>query len=199
MAMLALQAERTFLDRPPALAISSSLRRWLEGHWALLFSHPDDFGCYDFESDRWLLVLRQALAAARIRPLALVSRHSYGYAGWVTEVDGAVVVSEAEPPRSPRQVLDFDPHVRELRTAIAQTSTRFAMIIDESLRLRRTFSYTSQHRVPSPLDLAVMACELRKASRATTSATSTAHPRARAAIAVPRAGEWMAAAGRSEV
>jgi hypothetical protein len=189
MAMLALQPDWTAIDRSPALPISSSLRTWLEGSWALLFSHPDDFGCYDFESDRWLVVLSQALAAARIRPLALASRHAHRYAGWVTEVGGAVVVSEAEPPRSPRQVLDFDPSVRELRTAIAQTSTRFAMIIDDSLRLRRTFSYTSHHRVPSPLDLAVMAGELRKASRATTSATrgitSSTHARARAGSAAP--------------
>jgi hypothetical protein len=165
MAMLALKTDWTLIDRPPALVISSSLRHWLAGDWALLFSHPDDFGSYDFESDRWRIVLTQAFAAARIRPLALASRKSSGDC-WVPEAGGALVVPELRPLRASRRVLHFEPHVRELRNAIAQATTRFAMIIDDSLRLRRTFAYTARDRVPSPLDLAIMARQLRKAGAA---------------------------------
>ena len=65
----------------PAIA----LRRWLHGRWALLFSHPDAFASYGFESDRWLVHVQEAFAAADLRPLAIAGPHE---AGWVTEVGG---------------------------------------------------------------------------------------------------------------
>ena len=66
---------------------AAALRRWLHGRWALLFSHPDDFAAYGFESDRWLVHVQEAFAAADVRPLALADRQE---AGWVTEVGGCI-------------------------------------------------------------------------------------------------------------
>jgi len=146
-----------------ALALGSSLRPWLRGHWALLFSHADDFACYDLEADRWAVVLEQSLSAARVRPLALGSRPAAGFDNWVTQVGGASV--EMTPQESPRGPRLFDLHARALCDAVARASSRFVMIIDESLRVHRTFAYVAGDRLPSPLDLAAMADRLRSTSR----------------------------------
>jgi hypothetical protein len=70
---------------PEGAVPAVALRRWLHGRWALLFSHPDDFAAYGFESDRWLVHVEEAFAATDIRPLALAGRHE---TGWVNAVGG---------------------------------------------------------------------------------------------------------------
>jgi hypothetical protein len=146
------------------LSLSSSLRPWLRGHWALLFSHADDFACHDLESDRWTVVIGQSLNAAHVRPLALVSRVIAGLESWVTEVGGASVTMVPENlQRGPRLI---DLQARALQDAVERASSRFVMIVDESLRVQRTFVYSRGDQLPSPLDLAAMAGRLRSASRA---------------------------------
>jgi hypothetical protein len=146
------------------LPLSSSLRPWLRGQWALLFSHADDFACHDLESDRWAVVLEQSLDAAHVRPVALTSRIDAGFESWVTQAGGAfVTIAPEEPRRGPRLI---DLQARALRDAVERSSSRFVMIVDESLRLHRTFAYAPGDRLPSPLDLVAMAGRLRSASRA---------------------------------
>ena len=41
-----------FDDRATGHLLPGSLRTWLHGNWALLFSHPDDFAYHNFETDR---------------------------------------------------------------------------------------------------------------------------------------------------
>ena len=116
---------------------AAALRRWLQGRWALLFSHADDFATYGFESDRWLVHVQEAFAAADVRPLALADRQE---ASWVTEVGGCTT------------------------TLALDRSTRFVMTLDTALRPRRTFVYTRGDRLPSPMDLAALAREARDSS-----------------------------------
>jgi hypothetical protein len=137
----------------PAVA----LRRWLHGRWALLFSHPDDFAAYGFESDRWLVHVEEAFAATDIRPLALAGRHE---TGWVTAVGGrttALALDEIQ-----RYPVARDSREETLRAAAFEPSARFVMTLDAALRLRRTFVYAQQERLPSPMDLAVIAKGLRE-------------------------------------
>ena len=134
MTYAALKYDPSTPDSPlPAVAV----RRWLHGRWALLFSHPDDFASYGFESDRWLVHVREAFAAADIRPLALTGRHD---AGWVTEVGGCTTT---------------------FGSAAFGPAARFVMTLDGRLRLRRTLIYAQRDRLPSPMDLAVLARDLR--------------------------------------
>ena len=132
------------------------LRRWLRGRWALLFSHPDDFAAYGFESDRWLVHVEEAFAATDIRPLALAGRHE---TGWVTSVGGCTTSLALDEIQ--RYPVVRDSREEALRSAAFEPATRFVMTLDAGLRLRRTFVYTQQDRLPSPMDLAVIAKGLR--------------------------------------
>jgi hypothetical protein len=141
---------------PGAPLPAVALRRWLHGRWALLFSHPDDFAAYGFESDRWLVHVTEAFAATDIRPLALAGRHA---AGWVTEVGGCTTSLALDEIQ--RYPVARDSREEALRSAAFEPATRFVMTLDAALRLRRTFVYTKQDRLPSPMDLAVLANGLR--------------------------------------
>ncbi len=135
-----------------------SLRKWLDGRWAILFSHPDDFVQYDFEFDRWLGIVGEAFARACIRPLAL-PRGSYPIdRGWISQLTGGTPVSlhDRLDGRDP-----FDFRARRLQEEIAGVQKRFAMIIDGRLRPRSTHVYGVVERPPSPLDFLRHACRLR--------------------------------------
>jgi hypothetical protein len=131
---------------------AAAVRRWLHGRWVLLFSHPDDFASYGFESDRWLVHVQEAFAAADIRPLTLAGRHE---AGWVTEVGGRVTTLALDEIQ--RYPVARDSREEALRNAAFGAQARFVMTLDASLRLRRTFVYTQRAQLPSPMDLAALA------------------------------------------
>ena len=135
---------------------AAALRRWLHGRWALLFSHADDFAAYGFESDRWLVHVHEAFAAADVRPLALADRQE---AGWVTEVGGCTTTLALDEIQ--RYPVARDSREETLRIAAFDPAARFVMTLDAGLRLRRTFVYTQQDRLASPMDLAVLAKGLR--------------------------------------
>jgi len=140
------------VSAPDSPLPAAAVRRWLHGRWALLFSQPDDFASYGFESDRWLVHVQEAFTTAAIRPLALAGAHE---AGWVTEVGGCTTtLTLDEIQRYP-----VARHSREeaLRGAAFGPDARFVMTLDASLRLRRTFVYAQRDQLPSPMDLAQLA------------------------------------------
>ena len=147
------------VSAPDSPLPTAALRRWLHGRWALLFSHADDFAAYGFESDRWLVHVQEAFAAADVRPLALADRQE---AGWVTEVGGCTTTLALDEIQ--RYPVARDSREEELRNAAFDQSARFVMTLDTGLRLRRTFVYTQRDRLPSPMDLAALAREVRDCS-----------------------------------
>jgi hypothetical protein len=147
----------------------SSVRRWLHGSWAILFSHADDFASYGFEADRWLMMVRHACAAADVRPLALACSTSHS-ASWVTDAGGRVAMLPADDTR--RYPMLRDAYQQVLCEAIKETGSRFVMILDDALRLRRTFAYGAHDRLPSPIDLVAMADKLRSEGAGNHSSTS---------------------------
>ena len=147
------------VSAPDSPLSAAALRRWLHGRWALLFSHADDFAAYGFESDRWLVHVEEAFAAADVRPLALAYRQE---AGWVTEVGGCTTTLALDEIQ--RYPVVRDSREEALRCAAFDPAARFVMTLDAGLRLRRTFVYQQRDRLPSPMDLAVLAREVRDGS-----------------------------------
>lgn len=149
-------------DRSPASIGRSSavaLRTWLGGHWAILFSHPDDFDRQQLERDRWLSVVSRTFGTHGLRAIGLsgcacnVRTH-----GWLAELGNscAAVLSIAPPPHG----APVDSRASALRAEIARSGPRFAMIIDGDLCCRRTMHYRVPIDLPSPLELAGWAVAL---------------------------------------
>jgi len=130
---------------------SPSLRTWLRGGWAILFSHPDDFVRYDLEMDRWLVVTRNSFAERGIRPIALATPAHDPQRSWVTQVSGDSRAVLLEDP-SQQHFGPVDLHTPVLREEIEQSGGRFVMIIDDELRLQKVFGYATLSDLPSPLD-----------------------------------------------
>jgi alkyl hydroperoxide reductase subunit AhpC len=142
---------------------SPSLRNWLRGGWAILFSHPDDFLHYDLEMDRWLVVTQRAFAERDIRPLALAAPTSDPERGWVAQVSDdsrAVLLEDTQQHFGP-----VDLQATVLREEIEQSARRFVMIIDGELRKRRMFNYDTLSHLPSPLEFLGWAEALRTKQR----------------------------------
>jgi len=128
-----------------------SLRAWLRGDWAILFSHPDDFVRYDLEMDRWLVVAKRAFAERGIRPIALASPTSDPERSWITQVSGdsrTVLLEDA----SQQHFGPVDLQTPVLREEIEQAQRRFVMIVDDELRQQKTFNYGTLSNLPSPLE-----------------------------------------------
>lgn len=127
-----------------SMSSSEPLRRWLEGRWVLLFSHPADFAGAGFEADRWLVYVRDAFASLRLRAIGI----GYGDgAGWISQTGGRLV---------PHYVAeDFLP------SEVQETSEHFVTILDSTLCARRTLLYTPGVDVPCAIELAHTATHLR--------------------------------------
>jgi hypothetical protein len=139
----------------------NSLRTWLAGRWAIVFSHPDDFAQEQWEMDRWISVLSRSLSGHDVAAIALArtahdSRENV--LGQLAALGGefaAVLTLEPRPSAS-----------APLSADIASSGPRFAMIIDADPRCRRVLSYRLPAELPSPLDLIGWAVALRKRDEA---------------------------------
>ena len=110
--------------------------------WNVLFSHAEDFGCSDIESDRWLAVVSRSFREQRVRALALPPAASTLTSTWVDALDLA----------DPAVPGIFNLRARRLKVRLARLEVRFVAIADAALRLRRTFVYSSGSVRPSVLD-----------------------------------------------
>jgi hypothetical protein len=144
-----------------AAGSSISLREWLDGRWAILFSHPEDFIRCELELDRWLDIVGNAFRQARIRPLALSRRAGAIDQGWVSQLSGDDCSVSLHERMNGQSLLDF--HSCRLRACLGRIEQRFAMIIDPAPCQRRTLLYGAAEEPPSPLDLVRLACRLRSA------------------------------------
>jgi hypothetical protein len=145
---------------------SVSLREWLGQHWAILFSHPDDFDQEQLERDRWIRVLERRFTEQAVKPLALARQGHDAQLpslGWLDELgDGcAAQVSIAIPLEGTAH--DF--RATTLRAQILHSDTRFAMVIDSDLLCRQAVRYRAAIDLPSPLDLLGWAVALRERNR----------------------------------
>lgn len=151
---------------PRRLADAMSLRAWLAGRWAILFSHPGDFAQEQLEMDRWISILNQSLDARGVAAVALLGAGHDLEAGWLVRLaalNGDRAARLSLDPRQPERLADFA--AGALRADIARNGQRFAMIIGPDLRCRRALRYRPPAELPSPLDLIGWAVALRKRDR----------------------------------
>lgn len=147
----------------------ASLRAWLADSWALIFSHPGDFVRCELEMDRWLSVLQRTFASSRIKALQLLDTCRPALEdSWINEVTGdASIVHLFDVRVAQSNACDLQAYA--LREEIAALGRRrFVMIVDDSLRNRRTFAYSALAEVPSPLEFVGWAAAARAKSAATT-------------------------------
>jgi hypothetical protein len=162
MTTLALGGERLEI-RAPRLTGGLSLRAWLAGRWAILFSHPADFVEEHLEMDRWLSVLAQGFSARGVAAVALHRTTAAPEQGWLGRL--AALSRDCAATLSldlPQAAAPTDFAAGALRVDIAHSGPRFAMIIDADLRRRRTLRYRPPDGPPSPLELIGWAVALRK-------------------------------------
>lgn len=137
---------------PTSPSSPDRLRRWLAGRWALLFSHPDDFADYGFETDRWLVYLQSAFDSLGLRPIAI------GYddgSGWISQTGGRFIPNH--------EAGELVPQLRGcMQPKMGQGATdHFVTILDASARARRTLLYSPGGEIPSVIQLAHSAAQLR--------------------------------------
>lgn len=146
--------------RPRSATIS--LREWLDGRWAILFSHPEDFLQEQLEIDRWVSVLEHSVRAHDVRLLALAAPVRDAESGWLGQLvelagESAAVLSLDRPQAS----VPTDLPASALRASIGSSGPRFAMILDSNARCRRVLSYRGRAQSLSPFDLIGWAASLR--------------------------------------
>ena len=113
--------------------------------------------------DRWISVLSRSFVAHGVIPMALAVAGRDPEQSWLGRLvalsreSAEVLTLDPSPPGAPADLA-----AAALRTLIARSGPRFAMIIDSSLRCRRTLDYRLPAELPSPLDLIGWAVALRK-------------------------------------
>ena len=123
-----------------------SLRDWLVDDWALIFSHPRDFGHDGFESDRWQYIVRDLFRNRHLRPVSLATEQSP--AG--TDCIAAVTADDTLLALS----LPAGHETRALRERLVSLQGRFVLVIDGGLQARAVLRYVQSRAQPlSPLDL----------------------------------------------
>jgi hypothetical protein len=165
MTVVALPQSRLELSAK-RMSDATSLQAWLADRWAILFSHPEDFAQEQLEMDRWVSVLSRSFGARGVAPVALARAGSDSEQGWLARLaaldSGSAAVLALAPPHG----AFADLSASALRARIARSGPRLAMIVDSSLRCRRTLSYRLPAALPSPLDLIGWAAALRKRDHA---------------------------------
>jgi hypothetical protein len=159
MTMLLLETKRVAREGG-LFAHPVSLRSWLAGDWGLLFSHADDFAEHHIEADRWLVLIQEAFTAARLRPLGLARHPDPALQGWIAEVNGGAHSVALTERRYWPHIADFRTHA--LRELVRRSPSRFVMILDAELQLRRTVFYSTGSQAPSIFDLIAMAEKARR-------------------------------------
>lgn len=159
MTVLALNPLGDRQNEPRSVLPVAMLRHWLQGRWALLFSHPGDFASYGFEADRWLVQVKEACCAAQVALLEL-ARVRDGLHTWVADAGGtALKVRWSDVHRLSGAVRASE---RRLVSTVLAATTRFVLVLDESVAPRRTYAYLENACVPSPIEMACMVQRLRK-------------------------------------
>lgn len=145
---------------------ATSLRAWLAGRWAILFSHPDDFVQEQLEMDRWLSIVNRSFAQQDVAAVAVARPGHEREQSWLDRL------AESGPDSAAALTLDAprpgalaDLAVGALRAQVTRHGPRCVLIVDAHLRCRRALGYRPTDELPSPLELIGWTATLRKRDR----------------------------------
>lgn len=145
---------------------AASLRAWLAGRWAILFSHPDDFAQEQLEMDRWLSIVSRSFAERDVAAVTLARpghEPEQGWLGRLAELGHEPAAALTLDTLQPGALADLG--AGALRAQVTRHGPRCALIVDSHLRCRRALGYRLVDQLPSPLELIGWAVTLRKRDR----------------------------------
>lgn len=132
------------------------LREWLRGHWAAVFSNPEDFAPDPSTPPGFVTCIAHEARLARIKPIAF-ARSLEPVSNWLDHAvnDDALVVLNHR-----NDIIDLAE--RCLATTLARLRQPFVVILDERGRARMTLNYRSGDRRRTMLDVVDMVELLRR-------------------------------------
>jgi alkyl hydroperoxide reductase subunit AhpC len=141
------------------------LHEFLNGGWALLFSHPQDFhpgrqsdgerGSSDFE------LLRNGLKVRQVRPMLVKRDSGSADPSWIGSMgEQGRLVHLKEPPFNAADAVSFG--ARQLRGELLTRGEGFVLIVDEALRRRGVYKYPAGRNDLSAHDLLASVDALRR-------------------------------------
>ena len=135
-----------------------SLRDWLQGHWAVVCSHPDDFAPPRGTPAGFVTCIAEGLRASHIKLIAFDRTHEPPSASWLDHSvnDDAIVLLD----RDDTCVVDLAEYA--LATKLATLTRPFVVIVDERGRLRLTLSYRTDEPSKTLFDVVELVTILRE-------------------------------------
>jgi alkyl hydroperoxide reductase subunit AhpC len=125
-----------------AASVTLRLQEWLQGHWAIVFSHPEDFAPHPTTPRGFLSHVFNELLQRGVKAIALGTDVFAEQRSWLDDAsdDDAVVVLASDKDAA---VVDITEHA--LGTKLANMHSRFAMVLDEHGRCRSTMNYRARN------------------------------------------------------
>lgn len=118
---------------------STQLREWLAGHWAVLFSNPEDFAPHPGTPAGFVSRLSHDLAQCHAKAITLGEDIVPGRRSWIDDAveDDSLVVLDGDSGED--TVLDFAE--RALALKVASLTGPFVLLLDENGCCRSTIIY----------------------------------------------------------
>jgi alkyl hydroperoxide reductase subunit AhpC len=127
----------------------------LQGHWALLFSNPEDFAPHASTPPGFLTYLADGFKRARTKPFTVIHQVQQSHAAtWLQHAsdDRSLFVLDCA---ARRPVVDFA--TRALVRKLRRLEPPYVLVLDENGRCRSTISYRAQ-RVDRPRTVEELLC-----------------------------------------
>ena len=134
-----------------------ALRDWLQGHWAVVCSHPDDFAPPRGTPEGFVTCIAEGLHAACIKLIGFDRTHEPPSASWLDHSvnDDSIVLLD----RDDACVVDLAEHA--LAAKLATLTQPFVIIVDDRGRVRTTLNYRHGDRSRTLFDIVELVSVLR--------------------------------------
>ena len=134
-----------------------SLREWLQGHWAVVCSHPDDFAPPRGTPEGFVTCIAEGLRTERVKMIGFDCTLEPPPASWLDHAvnDDSIVVLDGECAT----VVDLAEHA--LAAKLAALTQPFVVIVDDRGRVRTTLKYRYGDRSRTLFDIVELVAILR--------------------------------------